>query len=81
MEISKEILTAIREELPSGAQLKIASITGYNHVYVNMVLNGKVNINDKSKVVIEEAQKIIEKKRKEEKELTASLQKTITNKQ
>lgn len=78
MQLSNDKLKAIRDALPGGSQIKIAVITGYNQVYVNMVLNGKVNINDNSKEIIIEAQKMIEQKMKDDQALTISIEKTIS---
>lgn len=79
MNIPNETLSAIREELPSGAQLKISATTKFSQQYVNLVLNAKVNINENNKAIIIEAQKIIEKKRKDDEAFKLSLEKTVKN--
>lgn len=79
MNIPNKTLSAIREELPSGSQLKISATTKFSQQYVNLVLNAKVNINENNKAIIIEAQKIIEKKRKDDEAFKLSLEKTVKN--
>ena len=59
MEISKEQLSKLRDKLPNGAQSKIAETEDFSLNYVNMVLNGKVDITDSNKRVITAALKIV----------------------
>ncbi len=75
MEIPKEALDIIRNELPHGAQAEIAQETGYTDEYVNMVLNASKPITDSNKKIIAIAQRKIREKREEE----AAIQKEIDN--
>lgn len=74
MIIPKETLTALREELPSGAQVRIAEKLSLSKEYVSRVLNGDASNSMQSMEVVQEAQRII----REMRELTESVNKDFS---
>lgn len=77
MEIPKETLDAIKNELPHGGQVLIAKEAGYTDEYVNMVLNASKPITDSNKVIITIAQRLIREKREEEAAIQKDIEATI----
>jgi transcriptional regulator with XRE-family HTH domain len=77
MTIPEETLTAIRNELPNGAQEDIAKETGYSSTYVNLILNGKREINPGNSKIILAAQRTIRNNRDAEEKLLSDLEKTV----
>lgn len=73
MELPKETLDAIREELPQGGQKAIAEEAEYSPEYVSQVLTGSKPITDSNKVILSIAQRLIREKRDADQKLINGL--------